>query len=109
MILVNIVEYDGKPLVNMGNFACDFMNSEFWRITAIITSAAVLFALVEMALVNICVAVAHSVKLFESDEPAKLDRTFTPKRSLEEYEKQKNEMTERELKRLAESSDFQRH
>ena len=98
LILVSLIEYEGKPLLNFKNidkfssdinFTCNFTSPEFWRITAIITSAAILFALVEMGIVNVCLAIANKFRLFESDEPAKLDSTYTPKLSLDQYEKQK--------------------
>ena len=98
LVLVSLIEYEGKPILNYKNidkfttdinFTCNFMSKEFWRITAIITSAAILFALAEMGIVNICLAIANKFRLFESDEPATLERTYTPKRSLEQYEKQK--------------------
>ena len=98
LILVSLIEYEGKPLLNFKNidkfssdinFTCNFTSPEFWRITAIITSAAILFALVEIVIVNVCLAIANKFRLFESDEPAKLDSTYTPKLSLDQYEKQK--------------------
>ena len=98
LILVSLVEYEGKPLLNYKNvdkftkdikFSCNFTSPEFWRITAIITSAAILFALFEMGIVNVCLSIANKFRLFESDEPAKLDSTYTPKISLDQYEKQK--------------------
>ena len=99
LILASLIEYEGEPILSLKNidklkstdikFSCDFTSPEFWRITAIITSAAILFALFEMGIVNVCLAIANKFRLFESDEPAKLDSTYTPKISLDQYEKQK--------------------
>ena len=54
LVLVSLIEYEGQPILNLKNidklssemnFTCNFMSREFWRITAIIISAAILFAL----------------------------------------------------------------